>query len=219
MNKLCHLKPRRTRLSLRQKLSLKAAQIAGNNEGVAALEFALIAPFMIAFYFGVAEVTMGIAMDRQISQTTNIVGDLATQVSSIANDDMSDIMTAAIAVLGINNQNVGRLTVEIRSFEMSNDGSNTINQIGYARMGAESRATLKDFDPNKLVEKNMINPDFGSVVTRVTYDYAPVNYWFMNDVKLTETFVMKPRTSRSVPFTASTGIYTCNVSQTLTVTC
>ena len=38
-----------------------ARKLNGDNRGVAAIEFALIAPIMISFYFGLSEIAMAIS--------------------------------------------------------------------------------------------------------------------------------------------------------------
>jgi len=66
-----------------------------DEDGIAAIEFAIIAPVMIAMYFGLAEIASAISVDRRISHGTNIAGDLATQQPEIKDGDIEEVIAAA----------------------------------------------------------------------------------------------------------------------------
>jgi len=58
-----------------------------DEDGIAAIEFAIIAPVMIGMYFGLAEIASAISVDRRISHGTNVAGDMATQQPEIRDPD------------------------------------------------------------------------------------------------------------------------------------
>ncbi len=190
-----------------------------DNDGVAAIEFAFIAPIMIAFYFGMSEIAMAITADRQISHTASVVGDLTTQVSGVNQAEMESIMTAALTVIGASADTRGDVTIELNSYQMATDGSGTIDRIGYARMGpAISAGGPATFDPNTI--SDMISETSGAVVARVNYKYVPVTLKFVDTMTLSETFVLKPRKSISVAFDeGGKTTFTCTAKTDLSVTC
>ena len=55
------------------------ARFRSDRRGVAAVEFALVAPVLIAAYLGMAELTLGLMTARQTSHLAATVGDLAAQ--------------------------------------------------------------------------------------------------------------------------------------------
>ena len=190
---------------------------AKDNRGVAAIEFALIAPVMIAFYFGLSEISIAIAVDRDVTHATSVAGDLATQVIDLDRLDVVDVMTAALTVLSVNSNNLSDVTVELNSYEKS--GTN-ITRIGYARMGpAISAGGPATYDPSTL-GNNLLSDTSGVVVARVNYKYKPTTLVFMKNVTLSETFILKPRKSLVVPFDeGGKSNFSCTAQSGQTVTC
>src|SRR5258708_26904184 len=75
------------------------AGFARDQRGVSAVEFAMLLPLMITLYLGSVEISQGVGMDRKVTLAARTVADLASQVSSIAGTDMSNILTATSAVI------------------------------------------------------------------------------------------------------------------------
>jgi Flp pilus assembly protein TadG len=194
------------------------AHFLRDRKGVAAIEFALIAPIMIAFYFGLSEISMGISTDRQVTHATSVAGDLATQVTSMDRADIEDVMTATVAVMGVRSSNRSDITIELNSYQKNAD--NSIERVGYARVGPQiSAGGSASFDPSTL-GANMLNASSGVVVARVNYKYKPATLAFMKNTTLAETFLLKPRKSLSVPFDeGGTTDFTCSVNADLSVSC
>jgi len=189
-----------------------------DNKGVAAIEFALVAPIMIAFYFGMSEIAMGIMADRNVSHATAVTADLATQLPVLNSLELSDVMTATIAVLDVDADELADITIELSSFQMMNDG--TINEIGYARLGPQiSAGGPGTYDPSTL-NTQMFNAQSGVVVARLNFSYKPVTLFFMNAFTMSETLIMKPRKSINVPFD-ETGAsrFTCTAGADKVVSC
>jgi Flp pilus assembly protein TadG len=59
----------------------KATHFARNSRGVAAVEFALIAPILLILFIGSAEVSLLISVDRKLSRTSSAIADLVAQES------------------------------------------------------------------------------------------------------------------------------------------
>ncbi len=189
-----------------------------DNKGVAAIEFALVAPIMIAFYFGMSELAMGIMADRNVSHATAVTADLATQLPLLNSVELSDVMTATIAVLDLSANELNDVTIEVSSFQMMTDG--TVNEIGYARLGPQiTTGGPANYDPSTL-NSQMFNDQSGVVVARLNYNYKPVTLFFLNAFTMSETLVMKPRKSINVPFDeGGANRFTCSVGTDKLVSC
>lgn len=74
-------------------------RFAGDRRGVAAVEFALLLPLMIAMYFGALEITDALTANRRVTLATQTVGDLVAQSAVITDHDMTDIFAATAAVM------------------------------------------------------------------------------------------------------------------------
>lgn len=186
-----------------KQLRNSVTRLRRDEKGVAAIEFAFIAPVMITMYFGLAEVAEAIAVDRSISHGTNVAGDLATQQAQLASSDIEEALAAALRVM--NASDVSKVSIDIRSYSMDSAGTN-VEGVVQLNDGASN---LPAFDVSELDDK-ILSEDSGVVVTRVAYTYTPLKLRFFNtDITLQETFLLKPRRSDAV-------ILGENVPQTVT---
>ena len=77
-----------------------AARYFRDRRGIAAVEFAMILPFMALVYLGGFEVMEEIAAERQVELTASTVASIVTQYSSISQSQtMPGILAAASSVL------------------------------------------------------------------------------------------------------------------------
>ncbi len=173
-----------------------------NKDGVAAIEFAFIAPAMIALYIGLAEVSLLISADRNVSHTASVTGDLATQEENLTTNEIEDIFNASLAVMGTNFTNSQRVSVDIRSFEI--DESGDLQEVGYAKLGSGFSDKYDASDTSAA----LLNQTSGLVVTRVKYEYYSPSQSYVQTPTLSETFMLKPRKSPSITFGSN---ITCTV--------
>lgn len=191
-----------------------------DNQGVAAIEFAFIAPVMLVMYFGLLEISMAVSADRKVSHSANVVGDLVTQLTVIDKAEMQDIMEATLAVMNVNPNSLSNLTIEVSSYEMLNDAAKTRQRIGYARLGGPISRGGATYNPANIGNR-LISVNSGAVVARVNYLHKPITAEFMKDVVLHETFMLKPRgTNPTVVFDdAGNNTFMCNVGGNGRVSC
>ena len=75
------------------------ARFATDRRGVSAVEFAMLLPLMVTLYLGSVEISQGVGIDRKVTLVSRTVADLASQVSTIAGTDMTNILNAATTVV------------------------------------------------------------------------------------------------------------------------
>lgn len=201
-----------------QKWAQKTARdYRASREGVAAIEFAFVAPIMILMYVGLAELSLLIAEDRRVSHAANVAGDLTTQQSSITRDDMSNIMNAAFLTLEAD-QNAG-VKIEITSYGL--DGSGAVVTNGQAKLGGNFPTPYNSSN----IDPRLLNQTSGVVVARVAYDYQLSLLTYNGNthatgplssssrtVNLSDTFLLKPRVSDQVtfvPYTNGSTTFNC----------
>jgi len=68
-------------------------------KGVAALEFALIAPIMIMLFVGTLEVSAAVSVNRKVSRISSVVGDLVTQSTDLSSADIQNIMDVSSDIM------------------------------------------------------------------------------------------------------------------------
>jgi Flp pilus assembly protein TadG len=179
-----------------------------NRDGIAAIEFALIAPIMIALYIGLAEVSLLVTADRNVSHAASVTGDLATQIETLDVAEVENIFQATLAVMNTSFAKSADITVDMRSFEV--DGSGVKQEIGYAKLGT---GLATKFDATS-VNSTLLNSTSGLIVTRVSYNYKSPSREFVGTPTLSETFMLKPRKSTSIPFVNGAGsTVSCSLSE------
>ena len=181
-----------------------------DKKGTAAIEFAFVAPVMIVTYFGLAEVSMLISTDRNISHATSVTADLSTQNQSLNGNDIEDIFNAAFAVMNLTYTQSSAVTIDIVSFEV--DGGGAVTEVGYAKLGA-------GFPSHYVMPMNfstsLLNQTSGLLVTRIEYNYSSPSglSTYVQTPTLSETFMLKPRKSVSIPFSNGGGsAMTCTLT-------
>ncbi|MEP1230664.1 MAG: TadE/TadG family type IV pilus assembly protein [Litorimonas sp.] len=195
-------------------IAKKGRNFKADKSGVAAIEFALIAPIMIGMYFGLAEIASAISIDRRVSHTANVVGDLATQSTELLNADVTEVMAAAVRVLDL--PNVSDVTIDITSYDLDTNGD--VRDLGRATLNQGQ--ALQPFNPDTL-DPRILNATSGVVVARIAYSYTPLQLRFTNaDIDLKETFLLKPRRSSSVPIGDDPAVQVnCTATNVANVTC
>jgi len=76
------------------------AKLARDCGGLAAVEFAIIFPFMALLYLGSYEITQAVAAQRQVTLTASTVANVTTQYASISQTaTVPDVLKAAVMVM------------------------------------------------------------------------------------------------------------------------
>jgi Flp pilus assembly protein TadG len=74
--------------------------LACDNSGIAAIEFAVIVPIMLVMFFGTVEFSSGVAVDRKVTLVARTLSDLTSQSSTAVDDtSLQNVFTASIAIL------------------------------------------------------------------------------------------------------------------------
>jgi Flp pilus assembly protein TadG len=93
--------------------------------GMAAVEFAVLLPFMLTAYLGGVEIGDGVAIDRKVAITARSVADLASRYTKITDVQMSGILGASSTI--IQPYAPGPLTVIVSGVTIDNKGNATID--------------------------------------------------------------------------------------------
>src|SRR5438132_14293931 len=101
-------------------LSQRFARFGQDERGVSAVEFAMLLPLMVTLYLGSVEISQGVGINRKVTLTTRTVADLASQVSSINNADMTNILNASSTVVAP--YDVSKLKVVVSAVTIDNAG-------------------------------------------------------------------------------------------------
>src|SRR3977135_2042238 len=86
-----------SRIWLRARHSL--CNLARDNSGIAATEFAVIVPIMLVMFFGTVEFSSGVAVDRKVTLMARTLSDLTSQSTSVGDTDMTNFFAASAAIM------------------------------------------------------------------------------------------------------------------------
>ena len=82
-----------------QNMSLRLRGLWTDRSGLAAVEFAMVFPMMVAMFFGVIECSTAISVDRKATQVARTLSDLTSQNMSMVDDDLKSFGQAAKAIM------------------------------------------------------------------------------------------------------------------------
>ena len=173
----------------RTRIAQLLPRFAANEKGVAAIEFAFIAPVLMLLYLGASDVRFAVTLQRKVSQITADVSDLVTRETSVKKTDMDGMFRIADAILTPYDKSLLHLQIsgvqehvdsdpEIM-WSYSNDGSPPPTGTAMKALGQFS-ASKKSF----------------VVVTQASYPYRPLGGMVMSR-PLTLTGLAINRTRRS----------------------
>jgi Flp pilus assembly protein TadG len=172
-------------------LQRRLAGFGQDKRGVSAVEFAMLLPLMVTLYLGAVEISQGVSIDRKVTLTTRTVADLASQVSSINNSDMTNLLNATAAVIAPFDQS--KLKVVVSAVQIDNNNvakvtwSDTLNGT---KRAVGSTVTL----PTAL---NVANTTL--IWSEVNYNYTPaIGYVVTGTLALSDQIYMRPRLSDTV---------------------
>ncbi|MEI9409242.1 TadE/TadG family type IV pilus assembly protein [Mesorhizobium salmacidum] len=188
----------------------KSVRFWSNRRGVAAVEFALIAPILLVMYFMTLEASQAIETSKKVSRVGSMVADLVTQQPSIVKADLDAIMKIGSVTLQPYNRSTPDIT--ITAIQVTTDATprvlvvwsrkvvNGVNGVG-ATAGTATTvpATLKVAGTFLIrVESNL--------------NYLPIIGWTTDSqqklgmtqslttaIPMGETYYLRPRRSVTIP--------------------
>jgi len=178
-------------LQIFSKIKQAVKIFAAEERGVSAIEFALIAPAMVAFLLGSIEVNLLLTADRKVTQLTSTIADLVAQDDVITADEMDDIFTAAATIL--QPYSSAPLKMRVTSITMNNSGNAKVAWSQGKGMTALSPGSSIS-TPDGILQNNT-----SVIMAQVTYDYDSLIGSFVNtNIQLDDTFYLRPRRSAAV---------------------
>lgn len=171
--------------------------------GVSAVEFALIAPFLILIYLGTIELSLMLIADRKVTSTASTLGDLVARDTVVDECDIDDIFAASRIIFQPNDSASAQMRV---TSILNNAGTYTVDwSEARGPNDAGGNPTIVPMTTGDLASlsfnANLI-PDGGSVI------YAEVGYFhqalFVNysgvdgNANLSDEFFVRPRRTDAV---------------------
>lgn len=172
-------------------ISALAARLHGfrrDRRGVSAVEFALIAPFMILLYLGAVEVSLALSIDRKITSTASALADLVAQDDIITDDEIVDILNAGKVIVAPFDPDP--LQIRISSVMMDTNGNTKVqwsDADGTSPYAEGGSVTVPD---------GVLTSNRSIIMVEVAYRYETMfNELGVNQFNISEVFYLRPRRS------------------------
>ena len=158
-----------------------------DRRGVSAVEFALIAPVLVAFYFGLAEFCQGYMAQKRMGHSTAMVADLVAQKETLTAAQIDDVF----AIGGLIMKPYSATPLKQRVSSVTRDATG-VAKVDWSRGSGMTKLNVGD---TVTVPVDMIANGESVVMTEATYDYdSPVDYLMPSITRFSHVYYMRPRT-------------------------
>ncbi|MGL4323515.1 MAG: TadE/TadG family type IV pilus assembly protein, partial [Beijerinckiaceae bacterium] len=166
-----------------------------SENGVAALEFAIILPVIITMWLGTFEVTQAISISRRVTLVSRTIADLTSRAKAVTNTDVADIFGASKSVFApVSTTDLKMILTSVKRA--------TTNKVVWSRVPAgQTVPSAYAVNSEFTLPNDILATDGESViVAEVTYTYKPISHWITTpaSMDLRQTTYMIPRASAEV---------------------
>ncbi len=170
---------------------LSGPGLSKDNRGIAAVEFALIAPILITMFLGAVEFSQAITVDRKLTALASSTADLVAQTDEINNTEITNVFQASTAVLAP--YSTATLTVVVSSVIIDNNGDATIAWSDSFQGTARATGSSVTIPPDLIFNNTCL------VMSETTYLFSSlVGHFLVGGVNMDDTFYLRPRASDCV---------------------
>lgn len=166
-------------------------RFARDRRGVSAVEFALIAPILIFFYFGLAEFCQAYMSQKRMGHSAAMVADLIAQTDVVTEDQIDDVF--GVGDLIMRPFSSAGLAQRVTSVTRDEDGAVKVDWSrgrGMSPLGEGETMTI----PDDLIEDGQ-----SLIVSEATYDYeSPVDYFMEPVTQFSQIHYLRPRIVETV---------------------
>lgn len=170
-----------------------------DRRGVAAVEFALVLPFMLLLFLGMFELNSALTVDRKVSQAASSVADLVAQTDRLTNAEINDLLKISDAILQPYPSSDLKLVVSSIWIKDVNKP-----QVVWSRALNTSQWGANSTPPITIPEGLTKQKDTYLIVAQATYTHRPTFATMLKDVfstetiELSDTYFLRPRVSSRV---------------------
>jgi hypothetical protein len=140
-------------------------RLADDSRGIAATEFAIIFPLIVALAFGASEVCNALTIDRKLTLTARAVSDIVSQGTAVNDTEMATILKTGKVLLEPYAES--GLKLRVSAVDIDAEGKAT---VAWSDASPASEARAKG--PVSLPEALLI-PNTQLIWGEAAYDYKP----------------------------------------------
>lgn len=176
------------------RLTSKKMPFASHEDGIAAVEFALTLPIMLALFVGVTQVGEAVSISHKVTVTARTITDLVTRENSpLAQAELTSDLQAAAQVMAPYPSTTLNVTVS----EITTNSSGTATVLWSSSWPNSSNALIAGSTftlPTSLAGANVT-----VIYGQVTYGYTPVlGDKIIGPISLSDGIYLYPRTGACI---------------------
>ena len=161
-------------------------KIRAARSGMAAAEFALVLPALLALLFGAIEVTNVLLVRSDVANITSSAADLVSQEATVSDSDMTNVFNALSALIYPSSSNGAAVVIT----SVIDDGKGG----GKVAWSDAHNGTAHTVGSAMTVPSGLIAAGGSVIVAEVTYTYTPPSAYLVKvPVTMTNTFYSHPR--------------------------
>jgi Flp pilus assembly protein TadG len=186
--------------ALQSKAIRRLRRFRDEEDGVSAVEFAMLLPLLITLYLGSIEVTQAVSADRKMTLVAGTVGDLVAQVSCVSAGDIAAVSNAGKAVLyPFDSTN---LTAVVTSVTFD---ANLTGKVAWSQALAGSTPRVAGTNVTDLIPAALRVANDSVIWAEASYKYVPLvgRVIAPAGITLSEKIFLKPRLGKAVSYSAS----------------
>lgn len=170
-----------------------------DTRAVAAVEFAIVVPFMLLLYLGGVELGNGMAISVKVSETAHTVADLVSRNACVTNSSLSTMLGASSATIAPYSS--GSTTVIVSEVSTDANGKATVTW-SKALNGTPHPVAQPITLPTALGTPSPSN--ISLLLGEVTYQYTPnLGSAISGTIPISESYYLYPRVSSVVQYPCS----------------
>jgi Flp pilus assembly protein TadG len=170
-----------------------------DRRGVSAVEFAFLAPVLLLFYCGMAELTQAMMAQRRLTHLTSSIGDIVAQQTRLTDARRTDVFKVGGILMAPFPS--AKLRMCLYSVISDANGKDVVDWVepNNAPTNCPADAAVVTNIPTSVLPASA-----SVIVSKASYDYtSPMKLISPNPITFRSTFYLKPRLSDSVARTAS----------------
>lgn len=162
-----------------------------DKRGVAAVEFAFIAPILILMYFGIAEFTQGMIVKRRVGHVASTIADLTSRVNQVDTAATGDIFAVGRTIVAP----LSTTSLRMRLTSVTADSGG----VSHVDWSDANNWTARTVNATITMPTGVVTANQSVIMAEVQYTYdSPVHYLVPTGILMSQTYYLRPRLSTQV---------------------
>ena len=163
----------------------KLREIGRERTGVAAVEFALVVPFIIVLFLASVDAVFALTAKRKVSVATYSIADVSSRALNLADDDLSNL--ADLGRLILTPFNASQSRISITGAEVMNNGTQAVvrwSHLSEAPEGATGQFAAGGTPPTGGSSENIVNEFADGEIIDLNVNLSPGTFLVHSAVEL-----------------------------------